>query len=213
MMTPSQLIRLKDQMDSDFWKYFYKLRYDFRVLDLYCGAGGMGSGIKQFFDVSYAVDTNEHAIATYSYNHHFTIPKKMRVEDFIHSNVIRKDYEVLIGSTMSPARKIGMAGGPPCQEFSRRNQHPKPKSERVSQLNIYLDAIKTVQPEFAILTSEPSEIGLNDTYRKEVQTMPAGEWVSRPGKKYSDRLSFGELAAAQGFPKVTFFLLGKLSFF
>jgi len=115
------------------------------ILDLYCGPGGFSTGFNPFFHVSDAVDIDKFACETYSENHKDTTVHKKQVEIYI-DNLIRKDYDGI----------IGVIGGPPCQEFSQLNHHKKINSPRSKQIFVMIEAIKKVQPEFAVIENVSS---------------------------------------------------------
>lgn len=78
-----------------------------RVVDLFCGAGGMSQGLRNAgFDVIQAYDNWQPAIATYRENvsHHIW---KHDLNDILG-----------IGSMLSSLQPDMIAGGPPCQDYS-----------------------------------------------------------------------------------------------
>jgi len=112
------------------------------VLDLYCGPGGLGTGFSPYFQVLDAVDLNLDACNTYHLNHPETLIHNKPVIDFI-SSTIRKDFDGLIYS--------GVVGGPPCQEFSPLNQQKNYLSTRAQQLDVMIQSIIELQPNFALI--------------------------------------------------------------
>lgn len=110
-------------------------------MDLYCGMGGLGSGFAPFFTVLDAVDLWKDACATYHANHPTTV-REMPVIEFL-DKCIPKDYDGILYT--------GIVGGPPCQEFSVLNQSPDLTSPRAGQLLIFLEAVKRLRPEFAMI--------------------------------------------------------------
>jgi DNA (cytosine-5)-methyltransferase 1 len=118
------------------------MKKDESVLDLYCGAGGSGTGFARYFNVVSAVDTNHNACQTYQLNHHQTKVHETQVDYFIES-VVRKDYEGVVFH--------GMIGGPPCQEFSRLNRQKDYLSKRAKQMSVMINAIIQMKPRFAMV--------------------------------------------------------------
>lgn len=123
------------------------MRKDENILDLYCGMGGMGTGFSKYFAVTDAVDLWHDACQTYQLNHDDVTVREKSVNDFI-SDCIKKDFEGLLYN--------GIVGGPPCQEFSVLNQTPNLNSPRANQLFVFLDAVETIQPEFALIENVAS---------------------------------------------------------
>jgi len=52
-----------------------------RVCELFCGAGGMGLGFSQHFDVTDAIDIASAAVQTYGANHPETTARRKDVAD------------------------------------------------------------------------------------------------------------------------------------
>jgi len=104
--------------------------------------GGFGTGFGNFFQVTDAVDFWKDACETYSRNHQLTKVHNQTVENFT-QDCIPKDYEGILYT--------GIVGGPPCQEFSTLNQSPNLHSKRASQVLVFTDIVKQLQPKFAMI--------------------------------------------------------------
>jgi DNA (cytosine-5)-methyltransferase 1 len=77
-----------------------------RIIDLFCGCGGMSLGFERAgFDVVAAYDNNKHAIETYRKN-------------FNHQAYIADLSDDQIIDELIALQPDGIVGGPPCQDFS-----------------------------------------------------------------------------------------------
>lgn len=117
-----------------------------RIIDCFCGAGGLSIGFeKAGFEVVYAFDIDKAAIDTYKNNpgyHH----GKAFVRDVY--GVSKASIEQDIGQ---PLGNIDvMIGGPPCQGFSvqRRGEDNDPRNKLILE---YCRLIKEIKPRFFVL--------------------------------------------------------------
>lgn len=109
-----------------------------RVLDIFCGAGGLGEGFRRVgFEVE-GVDISEDAGKTYSLN---------KVGSFFRADlsceIVDGDYEILIG-------------GPPCKPWSSVNLRKRGKRHRdYNLLTRYFEHIKRHSPRYFFLENVP----------------------------------------------------------
>lgn len=111
-----------------------------RVIDLFCGCGGFSLGFLQAgFHVKYAIDNWKGCKETFEFNH----PKT----EFILSDIQKlnpenfRDVDIVIGS-------------PPCQEFSKANNHPDIKKGMIL-IKEYLKWIDVIKPKYWIMENVP----------------------------------------------------------
>lgn len=110
-----------------------------RVIDLFCGAGGMTLGFKQAgFQSVFAIDADRHAVETYALNFgdHVICGDIRQVKTF-------------------PAADI-VIGGPPCQGFSRlgKQTHGKPTEESYEGNGLwaeYMRCVEQVRPKVFVI--------------------------------------------------------------
>lgn len=105
-----------------------------KVLDLFCGAGGMSSGFQSAgHEIILGIDMNGPALETFAFNH----PGSKVIETDI------KDINSLPKSDI-------VIGGPPCPEFStaKPNRDPKKGMELVNE---YLRIVDLVSPKYWIM--------------------------------------------------------------
>lgn len=114
---------------------------EFRVLDLFCGAGGASLGIEQAgFDLAAAVDTDTDALDTHAAN----LPGYTARHDL--SDI---DPSILPERAQSPAY---VHGSPPCKGFSTARGDRDAEDPRNSLVFDFVDWIAGLQP--AVVTME-----------------------------------------------------------
>ena len=99
-----------DTPDAEDWRIWATSRSPVAV-DLFCGAGGLSLGLKQAgFDVIAAVDSDKRALVTHSAN----FPGRAVQMDLAIPAQVDELVKMLSGIAIDV-----LAGGPPCQPFSR----------------------------------------------------------------------------------------------
>lgn len=118
---------------------------NFRVLDLFSGAGGFSYGIDKnpHFKTLLALDLNETALKTFKYN----MPESETViGDITDSNVkkiiIKKSKKLNINMII---------GGPPCQGFSLKGKKLGLADHRNYLFKEYLNIVEKINPEIFII--------------------------------------------------------------
>lgn len=109
-----------------------------QVCELFCGAGGMGLGFSQHFEIVEAVDISRDAVRTYGANHPETDVRRKGVQ---HLSGVRGDFD---GVT-------AIIGGPPCQAWSRRNIRQTPDDPRAQLLDEYMRVVEEVHPRWFVV--------------------------------------------------------------
>lgn len=108
------------------------------AIDAFCGAGGLSHGlIKAGFDVQFAFDFNERAIATY------------RANLGNHAHVM--DAESVNPAKITTTEEVTLvAGGPPCQGFSvqRRGSHTDARNDLIFE---FLRIVKGFKPKLFLM--------------------------------------------------------------
>ena len=102
-----------------------------KVISLFSGGGGLDIGFKaEGFDIVWAIDNTENAVATYKKN--------------IGNHIICADINLIDPISLPPADVV--IGGPPCQSFSLAgNRHVE--DARGQLVWKYIDIIRAVQPQ------------------------------------------------------------------
>lgn len=109
-----------------------------KVVELFCGAGGMSLGLKRAgLDVVAAYDSMPDAVETYRTN----------IGDHVH----QRDLSDLLGiiPEVVALQPDLIAGGPPCQDFSVAGKHTEGKNARLTVA--YAITIASVRPEWFIM--------------------------------------------------------------
>lgn len=116
-----------------------------KIIDLFCGAGGLSLGFTQEgFVTALANDIEPCCIDTYSHNHPET-PRK---------HIILGDINSMIGNIPELIRfsEIDvLAGGPPCQGFSMANRQRLIDDPRNHLYKSYIEVLKLIRPRFFVM--------------------------------------------------------------
>ncbi|MFG1819508.1 DNA cytosine methyltransferase [Kribbella sp. NPDC049174] len=135
------------------------------AVDLFSGAGGLSSGLEQAgWTVAAAVDIDERALQTHAAN----FPGLS-----LHMDLGDPSERDRLIDLLAPAEIDLVAGGPPCQPFSRagrskirdlvKNHKRDPHDRRKELWVAYLDVIKRVRPRAVIMENVP-DMGLADDF-------------------------------------------------
>ncbi|MDH6123642.1 DNA cytosine methyltransferase [Kitasatospora sp. GP82] len=136
------------------------------AVDLFSGAGGLSLGLKRAgWTVAAAVDFNERALETHAAN----FPGLS-----LHMDLGDPDERARLVEILKPAKIDLVAGGPPCQPFSRAGRskirslvekHGRdPQDLRKELWNAYLDIVMQLKPRAVLMENVP-DMGLSDDFR------------------------------------------------
>lgn len=134
-----------------------------RIVDLYCGCGGLTLGVaeaarrlKLGIEVRLAVDTDENAVKVFSANLPEALVKLTKVEEL---------FDGKLGARPTPKekllkRQIGeidvLVGGPPCQGHSDLNNHTRRDDPRNALYARMARAAEVMQPRIVLIENVPS---------------------------------------------------------
>ena len=131
---------------------------EFRVLDLFCGAGGFSAGLDQVknFSTQVGLDFDKYAIETFSKN----FPNAISIcGDILDANVKKNVIE------SSKARKVNMiVGGPPCQGFSLKGKNLGLDDSRNFLFKEYLNIVQELQPDVFIIENVKNILNSSSHY-------------------------------------------------
>lgn len=118
---------------------------EFRVLDLFCGAGGLSWGLHKNsnFKTVVALDFDEKAAVTFKKN----MPETEVVVGDITDISVKKQITLL-------SRKYGvnmLVGGPPCQGYSMKGKKLGLKDPRNFLFREYLDLVEKLKPDIFVI--------------------------------------------------------------
>ena len=122
-----------------------KTEKQFRILDLFCGAGGLSYGMHKnpHFITEVALDFNAKAADTFRRN----MPDTEVVVGDITDEAVRNKI-----ISLSRKRGVNMVmGGPPCQGFSLKGKKLGLKDPRNYLFVQYLEIVKELQPEVFLI--------------------------------------------------------------
>lgn len=123
---------------------------EFKVLDLFCGAGGFSYGLEKniHFKTVVAVDFNEKALETF----HKNIPEAEIINGDITNIKIKKE---IIAKSLNA--KVNMIiGGPPCQGFSLKGKKMGLNDPRNFLFNEYLNLVSVIKPDVFVIENVKS---------------------------------------------------------
>lgn len=138
-----------------------KFSNEFKVLDLFCGAGGLSYGIDKnpHFQTVVASDFDEKASLTFKNN----IPYAKIVVGDITNSKIKKEIIDL-------SRKAGVniiVGGPPCQGYSMKGKKLGLEDPRNFLFREYLNIVEILQPEIFVIENVKSILSTSKGWFKE----------------------------------------------
>ncbi|MDT2768034.1 DNA cytosine methyltransferase [Globicatella sulfidifaciens] len=130
-----------------------------RVLDLFCGAGGMSLGFKNAgFEIYGGIDFDQAAMET----HNFNFDTKYHFCGDI-TKVTNQEIEDKLKGIID-----GIIGGPPCQGFSAANRWQKDEDDPRNRLFLdYLRFVKIIQPKFFVIENVPQILTRDSGYAKQ----------------------------------------------
>ena len=118
---------------------------EFKILDLFCGAGGLSWGMDKnpFFTTTVALDFDEKAAETFK--------KNMPYAEVVVGDITNTDIKNQI---ISLAKKTGVnmiVGGPPCQGYSMKGKKLGLQDPRNFLFREYLELVNVLQPDVFVI--------------------------------------------------------------
>jgi DNA (cytosine-5)-methyltransferase 1 len=113
------------------------------VFEPFCGAGGMGLGFQQFFNVVEACDIMPEAVATYGSNFRET---RVRLQDVRNLSGVHGDFDGL----------AGIIGGPPCQGASKLNYGKVSAREQNELMFEAVRLVEEIRPAWFVFENVPT---------------------------------------------------------
>lgn len=123
-----------------------------KIIDLFCGIGGLSLGFEQAgFKVITAIDMWKDAIVTYNHNRVEKVAKTETVEMFN----VKELLEII-----KKEKITGIIGGPPCQGFSTVGKRDVDDPRNKMYLEFY-KAVKIASPDFFVIENVKGMLTLN----------------------------------------------------
>lgn len=126
-----------------------------KVLDLFCGGGGLSTGFEQAgYDVVAGVDVNEDFLETYEHNHQDSLA--------INADLSEVDPATFYDEHDIDVESIDVViGGPPCKGFSIAGKRD-PEDERNSLVGSFIDHVGHVKPKLFVMENVPGIKSMED---------------------------------------------------
>lgn len=134
-----------------------------KVLDLFCGCGGLSLGLEQAgFDIVLGVDNWSDALQTFKQNHLNAEVQLADLSTIDFKSLSFQDFDVIVG-------------GPPCQGFSISGKRD-PDDPRNKLYTSFVDAVNYFRPKAFIMENVPNLASMNqgrikDTIIKEFSSL------------------------------------------
>ena len=135
----------------------------FRILDLFCGAGGLSWGMHKnpHFKTMVALDFDAKAAETFK--------KNMPETEVIVGDITNSETKERIVKLAKKARVNMLVGGPPCQGYSMKGKKLGLKDPRNFLFREYLDFVDKLQPDvFVIENVKGLLLSANGWFKEEI---------------------------------------------
>ena len=129
----------------------------YKVLDLFCGAGGISAGFKrQQFKIFAGIDNDEDSVKTFSLNFKSSLGLCCNIKDISESQIKDQfnDVDVIVG-------------GPPCQGFSNANRWSKQDWDQRNELFMeFIKFVKVINPQVVVIENVRGILSKNSSFAK-----------------------------------------------
>lgn len=131
---------------------------EFRILDLFCGAGGFSHGIDKHknFKTVLGLDFDKNAINTFN--------KNIKTAEGIYGDITVAKVKTGIISLAKELKVNMIIGGPPCQGFSLKGKQLGLKDPRNFLFLEYIDVVKEVKPEVFVIENVKNLLSASNGY-------------------------------------------------
>lgn len=128
-----------------------------KVLDLFCGAGGLSLGFQEAgYDIIGGIDFEKDAIETHDYNFKDSKSYCIDISNMKNEEVLKEFSGVDI-----------IIGGPPCQGFSTANMWQKDKEDERNKLFFeFIRFVEVLDPKAILIENVQGILTKNDGYAK-----------------------------------------------
>lgn len=131
-----------------------KVQEPLRVIDLFCGAGGLSLAFHQAgFHIVAAVELDANAAATYRKSF---VESRSPTTELLQLDISATDTQNKLLKVAKAAGNIDvLIGGPPCQDFSPARIKAERQAMRMSLLDHYLAVLKGLRPRAFLFENVP----------------------------------------------------------
>lgn len=131
---------------------------DFRILDLFCGAGGFSCGLDSLngFQTVIGVDFDENVLKTFE--------KNIKGSIAIHGDLTDKSTKDFIVKKAKEVKVNMVIGGPPCQGFSLKGKNLGLNDPRNFLFKEYVNIVQELNPEVFIIENVKNLTNACDGY-------------------------------------------------
>ena len=155
-----------------------------RVVDFFCGAGGLSLGfIQEGFHIALANDIEDVCIQTYTYNHP-ELPSRYVIQGDIRSIVDNVEAYVVGDIDV-------VVGGPPCQGFSEANRQRVIDDPRNELYKYFVRAVERSAPKFVVMENVKGMLKVADQVVEDYENLR----IERQGKQYRYQVAYRMLNA------------------
>lgn len=118
---------------------------NFKILDLFCGAGGLSWGMDKnpYFKTMVALDFDEHAANTFKMN--------MPYAEVVVGDITEAKIKERVVALSQKAGVNMIVGGPPCQGYSMKGKKLGLQDPRNFLFREYLDLVQRLQPDVFVI--------------------------------------------------------------
>ena len=136
-----------------------------KMIDLFCGAGGLSLGFKQEgFVTSLANDIEDCCVDTYAHNHPETPRDHIILGDV--RDIVSNLDELLAGRNVDI-----VVGGPPCQGFSMANRQRMIDDPRNQLYKNYVEVVNKVKPNFFVMENVKGMLSVADQVKEDFENI------------------------------------------
>lgn len=124
------------------------------AIDVFCGAGGLSLGLVQSgISVSCAIDCDSDSLRTYTINSPNAMVINQKIQTIKATTILGK---------LNSRKNLTLAGGPPCQLFSRLNRN---SANNTPEVKAYVEIIKSIKPRFIVMENVPQILKKQDAWK------------------------------------------------
>lgn len=136
-----------------------------KLVDLFCGAGGLSLGfVQQGFYPLLANDIEPCCIDTYAHNHPEMPRDKIVLGDI---SKVEDKLEQLIGGENVDV----VVGGPPCQGFSMANRQRIINDPRNKLYKFFVDAVNRIRPKYFVMENVKGMQGVSQQVKEDFKAI------------------------------------------